>query len=321
MIDQALPTRAADWNQAYALAAGVRVVPRDSATVQVGLEPPRSVLVREAPAGASDVLRLLDGRTPLGRIVGTLAVDEGPWISMISELLRAGLVLPARENSVLPPHLLPVRTALAHRHGPELADRVLRRRADAMVLVTGSGEVGAAIAELLGSSGVGEVHLKARRQGPRTRRRFVRADEPAPQLPPALVVLADEHAHNRVMAAGLTVDSIAHLTVSTGVARAVIGPLVLPGRSACLNCLDRIRADLDPGWAPPIGHDLTAEPPSPVLAAAAATLAAEQALDYLDGADRPAAVDATLEWFSGTYLARRRSWRRHPECGCQEIAG
>lgn len=315
----ARPTSAADWYRPYALAAGTHVVSRDSTTVQVGLEPPRSVLIRDAPSGAADVLRRLDGRTPLGGIVGNRAVDPGPWLAMISGLIGVGLVLPAREGAVLPLHLLQVRTALAHRHGPDLGDRVLRRRQDAMVIVAGSGEVGSATAELLGASGVGEVHLKAERQAPQIRRPFVRPGDPAPQLPPALVILADEHARDQVMAAGLTIDLVPHLAVSTGIARAVIGPLVLPGRSACLNCLDLIRSDIDPGWAPPESDHPTG--PFPLLTTTAAALATEQALEHLDGVERPASVEATLEWRSGTHAARRRSWYRHPACGCRDISG
>jgi bacteriocin biosynthesis cyclodehydratase domain-containing protein len=151
-------------------------------------------------------------------------------------------------------------------------------------------------------------------------RRFVRTDEPAPQLPPAVVVLADENARNRIMAASLALDLIPYLPVATGVARAVVGPLVLPGRTACLACLDRIRQDADPGWQAVADALRTGCPgPSPVLAASAAALAAEQVLDHLDAIDRPTSVDATLEWQTGGQRARRRSWFQHPECGCRQL--
>jgi hypothetical protein len=164
------------------------------------------------------------------------------------------------------------------------------------------------------------VHLRPPRPGRRIGRNQVRIRDPAPQLAPAIVVLTDENARNQVMTAGLIFDLIPHLAVKSEVGRAVIGPLVLPGRSACLACLDRIRRDLDPHWPAIADVDRADEPrPSPLMAAAAAMLAAEQALDHLDGVERPRSVDATLEWTAGAQSARRRSWYQHPDCGCQEI--
>lgn len=309
-----------DWNGTYRLAPDIRVLTRGAGTVQVGLEPPRSVLVHDAPPGAVEVLRALDGHASLAATVRSGGGPQESWLPMLNGLVRLGLVVPGTPTVTPPPHLVSVRAALVHRHGSDLADRLLPRRSDAMVVVAGAGEVGAMTAELLAASGVGEVHLRPPRRGRRGSRSLVRSDDPAPQLPPAIVVLTDENARNRVMTAGLTVDLIPHLAVSAGVARAVVGPLVLPGRSACLTCLDRIRKDLDPDWSAVTDTTRTDDPrPSPLLVAAAAMLAAEQALDHLDGVERPRAVDATLEWSAGTQAARRRSWYQHPDCGCQEI--
>lgn len=318
-----VPTpQTADLNGSYCLAADIRVLARGTSTVQVGLEPPRSVLVNDAPAGAVDLLRALDGNAPLAEAIAARGGRPEAWLPLVSDLIRLGFVVPALHAAAPPVHLVSVRAALVHRHGPDLADRLLPRRGDAMVVVAGAGEVGAMTAELLAASGVGQVHLHPPRQTRRSGRSLVRADGPAPQLPPAIVVLTDENAHNRIMTAGLTFDLIPHLAVATGVGRAVIGPLVLPGRSACLTCLDRIRQELDPGWTAVADGARPDDPrPSPLLAAAAATLAAEQALDHLDGIERPRAVDATLEWSAGTQAARRRSWYQHPECGCREITG
>jgi hypothetical protein len=313
------PAPAVDWDRAYMLAAGVRVVRRDPATVQVGLEPPRSVLVRDAPPETVELLRDLDGTAPLGSVVGAHRAARDPWVALLSGLIAFGLVV-AGETFPPEPHLREVRAALAHRHGQDRADRMLRRRADATVVVAGSAQVGPAIADLLGASGVGAVHLKARPGGPAPRGRNVRHGDPAPQVPPSLVILADENARNPAMAGGLTVDLVPHLPVLVGVSRVVVGPLVLPGRSACLVCLERIRSDIDPG-RPSIADLGPAGPErsAPSLTAMAVALAAEQALDHLDGHDRPSAVDGTLEWVSGSYRARRRSWFQHPDCGCLAI--
>ena len=49
-------------------------------------------------------------------------------------------------------------------------------------------------------------------------------------------------------AAELTRAGIAHLAVAGVEGVAVVGPLVRPGRSACLRCLDLARSERDPAW-------------------------------------------------------------------------
>jgi len=101
-----------------------------------------------------------------------------------------------------------------------------------------------------------------------------------------------------------------------------VGPLVLPGRSSCSRCHDLHRADRDPGW-PSVAAQLagTARPRGPaacdvVLATAVAAHAGLQALAYLDGDPAPPAVDGTIEVALSDGSVRRRSWTRHPACGC-----
>ena len=80
---------------------------------------------------------------------------------------------------------------------------------------------------------------------------------------------------------------IPHLPLQVLDATAWVGPLVLPGRTACLRCVDAHRRDRDPAW-PSVAAQLTAAPPAGdpgvdgALAAAAAAHAALAALDHLD---------------------------------------
>jgi bacteriocin biosynthesis cyclodehydratase domain-containing protein len=104
----------------------------------------------------------------------------------------------------------------------------------------------------------------------------------------------------------------------------VVGPLVRPGRTACLRCLDLTRAALDPAW-PLILAQLAGRTPDPsacdaALAAAVAAQAAAQALAHLD---RGPACESALPTENGTlelvlpgWQWRRRTWPRHPACGC-----
>src|ERR1022692_4568614 len=57
-------------------------------------------------------------------------------------------------------------------------------------------------------------------------------------------------------------ERIPHLAVSASEAIGVVGPLVLPGRSACLRCLDLARTDRDPAW-PLILAQLASRPAAP----------------------------------------------------------
>ena len=88
--------------------------------------------------------------------------------------------------------------------------------------------------------------------------------------------------------------------VTAAEAVGVVGPLVSPGRSACLRCLDLARAERDPAW-PLILAQLAGARPEPqacdtVLAAAAGALAAAQVLLFIDtGRPGAAVTNGTLE--------------------------
>jgi bacteriocin biosynthesis cyclodehydratase domain-containing protein len=116
---------------------------------------------------------------------------------------------------------------------------------------------------------------------------------------------------------------VPHLAASASEAIGVVGPLVLPGRSACLRCLDLTRAERDPAWplilaqlagqsgADPLACDT-------VLATMVAAQAAAQALAFLDqGGPGPAVINGTLELVLPGWQWRRRSWPAHPRCGCR----
>ena len=116
-------------------------------------------------------------------------------------------------------------------------------------------------------------------------------------------------------------DRVPHLALRTGEAIGVVGPLVRPGGSACLNCVDLRKTEADPQW-PKILAQATFARSRPqacdtVLAAMTATLASAQALAYLDRPDSvPVTADGTLELVLPDWRWRRRTWPPHPACGC-----
>jgi hypothetical protein len=129
---------------------------------------------------------------------------------------------------------------------------------------------------------------------------------------------------------GLMRDRVPHLAVWAGEAIGIVGPLVRPGRSACLRCVDLRKAEGDPQW-PKILAQATFARVRPqacdtVLAAMTATLTSAQALALIDrgqgvhGAgpppDVPVTVNGTLEVVLPDWRWRRRTWLPHPACAC-----
>ncbi len=149
---------------------------------------------------------------------------------------------------------------------------------------------------------------------PRSRR-----PPPEPRRRPDLAVLTDGYPPE--LPATLVAGAIAHLTAATSEAIGVVGPLVLPGRTACLSCVDMARSDRDPAW-PLILAQTSGRAPQPAgcaaaLAAAVAAQATAQALAYLDQAATAAVViNGTLELVLPDWQWRRRSWVPHPRCRC-----
>jgi len=116
-----------------------------------------------------------------------------------------------------------------------------------------------------------------------------------------------------------------HLLVRLTEGRAVVGPFVLPGTTACLRCVDAHCTDADPAWpllvrqyASLSAHDRpdgAPEPVDPLLAALALAWAARDVASYLDGA-RPSTWSATVTLHPGLASLETQEWLRHPGCGC-----
>ena len=288
------------------------------------------------------------GRQAAERVIGLLAA-AGALHDFPAATLRA---LPDGPRARLAGELATVSLAHGYADGGAL---VLARRQAASVRVHGASLVAASLASLLTASGVGRVSVtgaaagrpggepagagspgpgssgpgpglaswppagrvrlghpggdgppRARRAGPVSRRRpdlAVLTDGYPPELPGALVA-----------------GAVAHLTAAASEAIGVVGPLVIPGRTACLSCVDLARSDRDPAW-PLILAQASGRASQPacaaVLAAAVAAQATAQALAYLDQATPgPVVINGTLELVLPDWQWRRRSWAPHPQCRC-----
>lgn len=324
----------------YRLGTGIRLIPR-GADLQIGTAVGRRLLLADAPPRAPEILRELDGSRPADHLLAGTD-DRGWWASTFRELHRAGILHGDGRAPQPAPGLVDERVDLTHRHGADAADLALRRRADAIVEIRGTGRVAGLLAGLLAAAGVGHVQLTMTRPArvsdtllvtaPGTQPEATRRDQTPPtgtglrtssatsptHLRPTIVVLAGDAAAEHGDARELMTIRVPHLAVAACDGRAVVGPLVLPGRSSCLWCLDLGRADRDPDWATlRLATAGLGGVPSAVLAAGAAALGTAEVLHAVEGIRHPLTVDGTLEWDTAL-LPRRRTWQPHPDCGCTD---
>ncbi|MEU7279709.1 TOMM precursor leader peptide-binding protein [Streptomyces sp. NPDC045431] len=248
--------------------------------------------------------------------------------------------------------------SVVHRE-PGGAIRRLAARRSMRVQVRGAGRVGASIAALLSASGVGRVEvldgdrvepwdvapggLPAQAVGERrdaAARRLVSRAAPAGRAPrtvpragrPAgsepglsLVVVAPRDGLSAYAPDPLTADDwvatgTPHLYAGVIEATGVVGPLVLPGGTACARCLDLERVDRDPAWPRMLaqwrsGRRSRVPACDLGLATAAAGLAAAHALAFLDG-ELPTSTGT--RWETSLPLLDWRAQRiaPHPDCAC-----
>ncbi len=121
-------------------------------------------------------------------------------------------------------------------------------------------------------------------------------------------------------AAALMSADVAHLPVALTGSGAEVGPLVEPGRTACLACVAADRRDADPSWpavaAQLLGRPVEAEPA--VLWEAgivAGRLIAER------GRNRSALRTRSVSLNAGSLQRTVRSHRPHAECRCRSLSG
>ncbi len=220
----------------------------------------------------------------------------------------------------------------------------MRRRLAAQVIVTGSSQLAVPIASALAASGVGHLDpdvsgttrlddavpaglLPADAARPRAAAAADAVRRAAPdvavgRLRPgsaSFAVLVGFTAPAQLTALSYGSRRLAHLAVAVRDGTVVVGPLVRPGQTPCLNCLDLHRLDRDPAWRAIAAqlHDgpTPAEPVAATTALAAAAYAAAEVLAHIDGG-RPTTLGATVE-ITRPGHASRRQWSAHPGCGCR----
>lgn len=322
---------------------------RGPTQVQIGTDPRWAVVLTDLDPSAARALH----RSGAGARLETLraafredGVAEDEVEAVVGHLRAARLLVPTATTPDTPEGIV---AGLLSADGD--GSPTLRRRSRAVVRVEGLGRLGAALCLALAAAGVGALQLIDERSvtrhdlalggiGPSdvgsTRAAAVSRvlHDVAPHVRtavvagrrPDLVVLVEAGAADPVRYTALRDDDLAHLSVVLREASVLIGPLVVPGRSACLRCLDLSRAALDEGW-PAVAAQLVATAQTPgrgvrgedaTLAAMGSATAAAQVVAHLDGRAthlHDAVVDIRLPdaW------PRRVPWPPHRACGCTGI--
>ncbi|MGW1884148.1 ThiF family adenylyltransferase [Streptomyces sp. NPDC001970] len=236
----------------------------------------------------------------------------------------------------------------------------LAARGAMRVQVRGAGRVGAALAALLSASGVGQVevldggrvqpwdvapgvlpaeaigerrHVAAgqlvRGAAPVKAPRTVRRPSGGPPLdepPLSLVVVAPRdglaaYAPDAAAAQEWIATGTPHLYAGVVEATGVVGPLVLPGGTACAGCMELARAERDPAWPRLLAQwrsGSRGEPAEPCdlgLATAVAGLAAAHATAFLDG-DLPASTGTRWEAALPLLDWQSEQITGHRDCTC-----
>lgn len=331
---------------------GLPFLRRSRDRVQVGLDPRTAVIVDRLSDDASTALLHLDG----SRTAGDLALRMPELAGLLDTLHDRGLIadepapagiLAAAKRERYADDL----AALALVHGSTGAVRLLARRGRATVVVRGDDRAAAHVAVGLADAGIGtvvvqdgdraaldadrtaagpheagqpwqeQVSAAVRAQGARPASTSVRGTRPS-----AVVLCSSADADlpwtDPERADDLLADGVPHLAVAVAGSAALVGPFVVPGRTACLWCLDHRHRDADPAW-PALVDQLRLHHPRSraslgIAASAAAALAVAQVLQLVDDgpAAAPATYDAQIELRAPDLLAMRRPVARHPVCGC-----
>ncbi|SHN32845.1 TOMM precursor leader peptide-binding protein [Cryptosporangium aurantiacum] len=329
---------------------------RDATTLQLGADPERAVVLTAVDPGVAAFLISLDGRRSLRDVVAAPppGLAGAAAESLITALIARGAVVDAdtltprvaRDADATLPPLPPALVSALLTHGSHAVDRMSARRR-AHVLVRCRGRVGPVIAALLAADGVGRVVVTGTgvatpddvtvgglcpddvgRPYVLATLDAVRRGSPAVDTRPTgelpdFVVLAAGPLPLPADQVRWTSAGVPHLPVLLRDGVAIVGPLVAPGRTACLTCLDEHRRDRDPAWpvlAAQLATDRRGEPAEAVVVTTAAALAAAEVSGHLEGV-LTATVGTSLEIGPPGVPLRRRSWTPHPRCDCLRDAG
>lgn len=145
--------------------------------------------------------------------------------------------------------------------------------------------------------------------------------------PADLAVLTDFLVSDPRVVRDLHAAGVPYLPVRVRDGVGLVGPLVIPGVTSCLECADLHRSDRDSAWpavAAQLRDTVGSADRATVLATAALALnqvdrvvrAVNGGLDMADTPEPPPTLNTTLEFDVNAGSIEARRWPRHPRCSC-----
>ena len=289
------------------LRPGVHVLERRDHHLQIGLDPRRAVVLAD-DAAVRRTLRLLTEPAESGEAADPATLAR---LGAAELLVDDSCLLPLlpRSDDTLPG--VHDRAALARSDGEDAPGLVERRRRHRSTVTGFGGSLGhrlaGSLADLLTGAGLPSRTGRVLRPGDR------------------LSVLVGVGEPRRELLDPLMRDSRPHLLVRMREGEALLGPFVVPGRTACLRCVDAHLADRDPCWPLTVAQyaardggeraDGAPEPVDTLLTALVLAWAARDVASYAEGR-RPTTWSATLRLDPQLTGIETQPWLRHPGCGC-----
>lgn len=328
---------------------GTLVLDRGHGTVQIGTDRRWAVCLNNISFAELTWLRsaATHRHVPLESSARRLGVSAERCRHISSVLRGSTHLLPHRDDhQALESRTSRVSTADARALGSIREDgdgcSTLAARQRSTIRVSGLGRLGGTVALLLASAGVGTLVLRPEGlvqvddvglgafgafdvswDRHSALARSLHRVEPSVTVTaharPDVTVNVHSHAVDPADYYTATAERLPHLPVVVNDADVTVGPMVIPGMTACTMCVALHHADDDPAW-PTLTTQLARSPGIPcetTLAAMAASLAASQVLAYLDG-NHPSAVNHLIEVSLPEALPRLRTVTRHPDCPCRE---
>ncbi|WP_406737841.1 ThiF family adenylyltransferase [Streptomyces sp. NBC_00853] len=316
---------------------------RDLQTVQFGVTPAHAVVFGPVDTATGTLIDRIDGTRGMELLraeASGMGLPDGRADEVVRTLAGAGLLDDATAGGpraqALRGHPQTVERlgpdlgslSLVHREpGGDLRGIVARRAI--RVRVRGSGRVGAVIAAVLAGAGVGRVEVLdgglvepadvapgGLDPGSVGRPRAESAGRLVRESAPGRTPRAGEDAGADWIASG-----IPHLYAGVLEGTGLVGPLVLPGSTACAGCMERDRVDRDAAWPRMLvqwrsAHRRRAGAACDLgLSTAVAGLAAAHALAFLDG-QLPASTAARWEAALPALHWESTPVPPHPDCPC-----
>lgn len=314
--------------------AHIPSVIRSRSSVQFGTAPNSGVIFDGLTDAEAAVLLHLPSALSRGHAVRYAArhgVSEDQLDGFVDQLCRAGVAArlhrPATQASPM---------TWSYGEDAHHVNRALRR---STIEVVGLSAAGIRLTHLLADAGVGTIHvsdppvvqntdvplLPASGIGrPRTEATAGTITNPCTRV----FVHPAAHSDLAVVVSGFSVPPTwaaphmaadrPHLPIVVTEASIEVGPLVRPGLTPCLHCVDLTRRDDDPAW-PVVAAQLRHRPvplADPLTTTQAAAFAAREIIHTLTWAHAPQLEGTSWVWNPRDPVPLVRHWAPHADCAC-----